>query len=94
MLLGLIWFALPVIFMLLAAVVTLTILTSALGRATDGEKSFSVNLAVLLALAFATLIFLWIFLGAIDHTEIEVAKGYEVECGAINKYIANFFYKD
>ncbi len=94
MLLGLIWYALPVIFMLLAVVVTLTILTSALGKATDGEKNFTVNLTVVLTLALATFIFLWIFLGAIDHTEIEVAKGYEIECGAINKYIANFFYKD
>lgn len=94
MLLGLIWFALPVIFMLLAVAVTLTILTSALGKATDGEKNFLLNLSVILTLAFATFIFLWIFLGAIDHTELEIVKGYKSECGAINKYIANFFYKD
>lgn len=94
MLLGLIWYALPVFFILLAVAVTLIILTSALGKATEGEKSFMVNLSVILTLAFVTFTFLWIFLGAIDHTEVEIAKGIETECGAINKYIANFFYKD
>lgn len=94
MLFGLIWYALPVIFMLLAVALTLMILISALSKATDGEKGFLVNLTVLLTITLVTFIFLWVFLGVIDHTEVEVAKGIKIECNAISRYIANFFYKD
>ncbi|MBO5041119.1 MAG: zinc-ribbon domain-containing protein [Clostridia bacterium] len=93
MIFGLIWFALPVIFMLLAVVLTLMILISALSKATDGENSFLVNLTVLMTVTFVTIIFLWIFLRAIDHTKVEILKGVKIECQAIRGYIQNFFYK-
>lgn len=93
MIFGLIWFALPVIFMLLAVVLTLMILISALGKATDSEKGFLVNLTVLMTVTFVTIIFLWIFLRAIDHTEVNLGMGLKSRSNAINAYIGNFFYK-
>lgn len=84
MVLGLIWYALPVFFIVLALCLTLCIIGASVDKITESEKPLTVKALVFGVTAFAALIFLWIALKAVNDAKDEA--------GAIISYISNFFY--
>ncbi len=99
MILGLIWFALPVFFMLLAVLFTLAVMGSALDKVTGGEKSLTVKIAVIGVTVVVALIFLWIALRNIEYIDkkswdiLTSYNGKYGKNGAISSYIENFFFR-
>ncbi len=83
MILGLIWFALPVFFMLLAVCVTLCIIGASVDKVTESEKPLTVKTLVFGVTALVAIIFLWIALKSVNDAKDEA--------GAAISYIANFF---
>lgn len=68
MLAGLIWFVLPVVFMLVAAVVTLVLLSAALNNVCGSEKpSMKNNMIFFVTVAVVALLFAWIALKSINN---------------------------
>ncbi len=83
MLLGLIWFALPPFFMLVAICFTLFVIAAAVDKVTENEKPLTVKFVVLGITAIVTFLTLCIVCKSIND-----AKDKE---GAIISYIANWF---
>lgn len=84
MILGLIWYALPVIFMLVALCLTLCIIGASVDKVTESEKPLTVKFLVMGVTALVTFIFLWI--------SLKVVNDAKDEAGAIISNISNFFF--
>lgn len=84
MLFGLIWFVLPVLFMLVAVVASVVILATSLNKAVETDKPLTVNLLVFAVTAVVALIFLWISLKTINGAK---------DSGAIVTGISNWFFE-
>lgn len=70
MLAGLIWFVLPVVFMLVAGVVTLILLSAGLNHVCGSDKpSMKNNMVFFIVIAVVALIFAWIALKAINNAK-------------------------
>ncbi len=83
MILGLIWFALPVFVMLLAVCATLCIIGASVDKISESEKPLTVKALVFGVTALAAIIFLWIALKSVNDAKDEA--------GAAISYIANWF---
>ena len=69
MIFGLIWFFLPVAFMLLAVIATLIILIVSVSKVTDGEKSLTVNSVILGVVAIVALVMVWVACKSINEAK-------------------------
>ncbi len=85
MLLGLIWYPLPVIFMLVALCATVAIIGSSIDKVSESEKPLTVKLLVFGVTAVVALVFLWIALKSINNLKDKE--------GAISALINNFIVK-
>lgn len=65
MIFGLIWFFLPVAFMLLTVLATLIILIVSVNKVTDGEKPLTVNSVIFGVVAIVALVMIWVALKSI-----------------------------
>ncbi len=82
MLFGLIWFFLPVAFMLLAVLATLIILLVSISKVTDGEKPLTVNSVIFGVVAIVALVIIWVACKSINEAK---------DSGAISTCIGNWF---
>ena len=69
MLFGLIWFVLPVVFMLIALCVTVVVIMSAFNKYVENEKTFITNIAIVAGVSIASLIMLAIAFKTINNAK-------------------------
>lgn len=85
MILGLIWFPLTAIFMLVALCATVAIIGASIDKVSESEKPLTVKLLVFAVTAVVAFIFLWIALKSINNLEDKE--------GAVSALINNFLVK-